>query len=152
MILRSPLPRIHYYQNKWLQVKGILVPSTNLQLNLYPNTQLDLFCSDNLSFSMHGSQYVTNQFAWIFVHDLITNLRRMLAAKFFSSSHDENYEVAWSQNPMVYKTQQLFHEKEELGKTRFPVTLFFTLVELCSYATCVTFYSPQNNPYICLGL
>ena len=30
--------------------KGILVPYTNLQLNHYPNTQLDLFCSDNLSF------------------------------------------------------------------------------------------------------
>ena len=41
--------------------KEIPVPYTNLQLNLYPNTQLDLLCSDNLSFSMHGSQYVTNQ-------------------------------------------------------------------------------------------
>ena len=41
--------------------KGILVPYINLQLNPYPNTQLDSFCSDNLSFSMHGSQYVTNQ-------------------------------------------------------------------------------------------
>ena len=30
--------------------KGILVLYTNLQLNPYPNTQLDLFCSDNLSF------------------------------------------------------------------------------------------------------
>ena len=40
--------------------KGILVPYTNLQLKPYPNTQLDLFRSDNLSFSMHGSQYVTN--------------------------------------------------------------------------------------------
>ena len=30
--------------------KGISVPYTNLQLNLYLNTQLDLFCSDNLSF------------------------------------------------------------------------------------------------------
>ena len=30
--------------------KGILVSYTNLQLNTYPNTQLDLFCSDNLSF------------------------------------------------------------------------------------------------------
>ena len=29
---------------------------TNLQLNSYPNTQLDLFCSDSFSFSMHGSQ------------------------------------------------------------------------------------------------
>ena len=41
--------------------KGISVPYTNLQLNPYPNTQLDLFCSDNLSFSIHGSQYMTNQ-------------------------------------------------------------------------------------------
>ena len=41
--------------------KGITVPYTNLQLNPYPNTQLDLFYSDNLSFSMHGSQYMTNQ-------------------------------------------------------------------------------------------
>ena len=48
--LRSPLPRIHYYQNKRLLVKGISVPNTNLQLNPYPNTQLDLQCSDNLSF------------------------------------------------------------------------------------------------------
>ena len=41
--------------------KGISVPYNNLQLNHYPNTQLDLFCSDNLSFSMHDSQYMTNQ-------------------------------------------------------------------------------------------
>ena len=32
--------------------KGISVPYTNLQLNSYPNTQLDLFCSDN---QMRGS-------------------------------------------------------------------------------------------------
>ena len=41
--------------------KGISVPYTNLQLNPYPNTQLDLFCSNILSFSMHVSQYMTNQ-------------------------------------------------------------------------------------------
>ena len=41
--------------------KEILVPYTNLQFNPYLNTQLDLFCSDNLSFSMHGSQYVIKQ-------------------------------------------------------------------------------------------
>ena len=29
--------------------KEIPVPYTNLQLNPYSNTQLDLFCSDNLS-------------------------------------------------------------------------------------------------------
>ena len=41
--------------------KGMPVPYINLQLNLYLNTQSDLFCCDNLSFLMHGSQYVTNQ-------------------------------------------------------------------------------------------
>ena len=30
--------------------KRILAPYTNLQLNPYPNTQLDLFYSDNLFF------------------------------------------------------------------------------------------------------
>ena len=41
--------------------KGIPILYTNIQLNPYPNTQLDLFCNDNLSFSMHDSQYMTNQ-------------------------------------------------------------------------------------------
>ena len=50
VILRSPLLRIHYYHNKRLQVKKILVPYMGLQLNCYPNNQLDLLCSDNLSF------------------------------------------------------------------------------------------------------
>ena len=30
--------------------KEITIPYTNLQLNPYSNTQLDLFCSNNLSF------------------------------------------------------------------------------------------------------
>ena len=30
--------------------KEIPIPYTNLQLNPYPNTQLDLFCNNNLSF------------------------------------------------------------------------------------------------------
>ena len=35
---------------KTVTSKGITVHYTNLQLNPYPNTQLDLFCSDNLLF------------------------------------------------------------------------------------------------------
>ena len=58
--------------------KGIPIPYTNLQLNPYPNTELHLFCSDNLSFSMYDSQYVTNQFdARILIRDLLTNLRKI---------------------------------------------------------------------------
>ena len=49
--------------------KEIPILYTNLQLNPYSNTQLDLFCNNNLFFSMCGSQYVTNQFdARILVH------------------------------------------------------------------------------------
>ena len=60
--LRSLLSRIHYYQNKRLQVKGIPVPNTNLQLNLYSNTQLELWCSENLSFQYTAhSMWLTNQ-------------------------------------------------------------------------------------------
>ena len=55
--------------------KGISVPYTNLQLNPYPNTQLDLFCSDTLFFyytapstwltnSMRGSQYAAYSPTW----------------------------------------------------------------------------------------
>ena len=92
--------------------KGIPIPYTNLQLNPYLNTQLDLFCSDNLSFLMHGSQYVTNQFDMqIPVRGLLTNLRKMLVAKFFSSSHDEDHETPWLQNPMVYKHSSFFKRK-----------------------------------------
>ena len=41
--------------------KGIPVSYTNLQLNPYPNTQLDLFCSDNLSFQCTASStWLTN--------------------------------------------------------------------------------------------
>ena len=58
--LRSPLPKLHYYHNKQLQVRN---PKylTNLQLNSYPNTQLDLLCSDNFSFQYTAPKYVTNQ-------------------------------------------------------------------------------------------
>ena len=49
MIFRSPLPKLHYYHNKRLQVKKSQY-LTNVQLNPYPKTQLDLFCSDSSSF------------------------------------------------------------------------------------------------------
>ena len=40
--LKSPLPRIHYYQNKRLQVKGIPISNINLQLNPYPQYTIEL--------------------------------------------------------------------------------------------------------------
>ena len=42
--------------------KRIPVPYTNLQLKIYPNTQLDLLCSDNLSFQCTApSTWLTNR-------------------------------------------------------------------------------------------
>ena len=42
--------------------KGIPIPYTNLQLNPYLNTQLDLFCSDNFPFQCTApSTWLTNQ-------------------------------------------------------------------------------------------
>ena len=41
--------------------KRISIPYANLQSNPYPNTQLDLFCSDNFFFRCTAPKYVTNQ-------------------------------------------------------------------------------------------
>ena len=42
--------------------KGISVPYTNLQLNPYPNTQLDSFCSDNIFFQCTApNTWLTNR-------------------------------------------------------------------------------------------
>ena len=43
-------PEIPLLSQQAVTSKGIPVPYTNLQLNSYPNTQLDLFYSNNLSF------------------------------------------------------------------------------------------------------
>ena len=43
-------PKITLLLQQAVTSKGIPIPYTNLQLNPYPNTQLDLFCSDNFSF------------------------------------------------------------------------------------------------------
>ena len=40
-------PEIPLLSQQAVTSKRIPIPYTNLQLNLYPNIQLDLFCSDN---------------------------------------------------------------------------------------------------------
>ena len=47
-------PDIQLLSKQAITSKWILLPYTNLQLNPYPNTQLDLFCN-NLLFSMNSS-------------------------------------------------------------------------------------------------
>ena len=140
MILRSPLPRIHYYQNKWLQVKEsqYLIPTYSWTLTLIPNWTCFIMTISHFQ--------CTDPSTWLTI-----NLRRMLVVKFFSSSTRWRSWFSLVTKPYGIQTPQLLEEKEELGQTRFPITLFFTLMQLRSYATSVTFYGPQNNSYICLG-
>ena len=44
-------PKIPLLSQQVVTSKGISVPYTNLQLNPYPNTQLDLFCKQSLIFN-----------------------------------------------------------------------------------------------------
>ena len=54
-------PGIPLLSQQVVTSKGILVPYTNQQLNPYPITQLDMFCSDNFPFWCTAPKYVTNQ-------------------------------------------------------------------------------------------
>ena len=89
---------------------------TNLQLNPYPNTQSDLFCSDSFPFWCTAPKYVTNGCADPSTRLQNTNLKRLLAAKFFSSSTRWRSGRCLVTKPYGAKTQQLFQEKDELGQ------------------------------------
>ena len=132
VILRSPLPKFHYYHNKRLQ-EGITVPYTNLQLNSYPNTHLDLFCNDNFFFWYTApSTWLTN------CTDPSTRLQ------------SPTREDCWLQSSLVHprwrclvtkpygaQTQQLLHKNDKLGQILSSVTI--CLNKLCSFATCELF-------------
>ena len=109
--------------------KGIPVPYTNLQLNHFPNTQLDLFCSDNFSFwCMAPSTWLTN------CADPSTRLQSPTREGCWlqsSSVHpnDEDKKDAWLQNPTVHIHSNFF-KNDELRQILSPVTI--CLNKLCS--------------------
>ena len=110
--------------------KEIPVPYSNLQLNPYPNTNWTCSVVTISHFqcttpSARLTNYVNPSTR------LDHNLRRMLAAKFFSSSHDEDHEVAWSQNPMVYKHSNFFKNQGKLG-FRSHFSSHYEIVLLCN--------------------
>ena len=115
VIFKSPLPKLHYYHNKRLQARN---PKylTNLHLNPYPNTQSNLFCSDNSPFWCTAPKYVTNQLHESQYATSITNLKILLATKFFSSSTWWRLGRCLVTKPYDANTQQLLHERDELGQ------------------------------------
>ena len=93
-------PEIPLLSQQTVTSKGIPVPYTNLQLNPYPNTQLDLFCSDNFPFRCTTPKYVTK------CADPSTQLQSPTREGCWQQSssvhpNGEDQEDARSQNPMV---------------------------------------------------
>ena len=119
VILRSPLPRIHYYHNKQLQVKKsqYLIPTYNWTLTpilnwTYSVVTISLFqCTAPRTLLTNRC---TNPST-----GLTTNLRRMLVAKFFSSSTRWRSRSSLVTKPYDVQTQQLLEEKDELGQIVF---------------------------------
>ena len=108
VILRSPLLRIYYYQNKRLQVKEsqYLIPTYIWTFTPIPNWTC--FCSDNFSF------WCTAPNTWLTNYtDPSTRLQSPTRESCWlqsSSVHpnDEDQEVVWSQNPTVHKHSNFF--------------------------------------------
>ena len=134
-------PKIPLLSQQVVTSKGIPVSYTNLQLNPYPNTQLDLFCSDNFPFDARlPSTWLTN------CTDPNMQLQSPIreACWLQSSSvhsHDEDQENAWSQNPMVHIHNNFFR-RDELGRNFVSgyKLLEQTLLNTC--ATCIYFNGP----------
>ena len=101
-------PEIPLLSQQAIISKRIRIPYTNLQENPYPNTQLDLFCSDNFSFWCTApSTWLTNYAkpsTW-----LQSPTREGYWLQSFSvHPNDEDQEDAWSQNPTVHKHSNFF--------------------------------------------
>ena len=111
MVAQVTTPEILLLSQQAITSKGILVPYTNLQLNPYPNTQLDLFCSDNFPFDAWlPSTWLTNYV------DPSTWLQSPTREGCWLQSssvylHDEDQENAWSQNPTVHIHSNFFTRK-----------------------------------------
>ena len=104
-------PEIPLLSKQAVTSKGIPVPYANIQLNSYPNAQLDLFCSDNFPFRCTAPKYVTNRCA-----DPSTRLQSPTREGCWlqsSSVHpnDEDKKDAWSQYPTVQIHSNFFKRK-----------------------------------------
>ena len=140
--LRSPLPKICYYQNKWLQVKEISVPNTNLQFNPYPNTQLDLWCNDNLSFQCTApstwlTNWCTDPSTW-----LTYQLEEDVGCKVVQFIQQWRSRSSLDTKPLAQRCSSFYKEYDELGQ-------ILSLVTICMHyqfaLSCITLH-PFRRP------
>ena len=97
VILRSPLPKFHYYHNKRLQVKEsqYLIPTYSWTLIPIPNWTCSVVTVSPFD-------------AWLLVRNFNHQLEKVVGYKVPQFIHDENQEDAWSQNPTVHKHNNFF--------------------------------------------
>ena len=112
MILRSPLPKLHYYHNKWLQVKEFqyLIPTYNWTLIPIPNWTCSIVTISPFDTRL-PSTWLTNY------ADPSTRLQSPTREGYWLQSfsvhpYDEDQEDAWSQNPTVHKHNNFFRGNE----------------------------------------
>ena len=115
--------------------KRIPIPYTNLQLNLYPNTKLELFCSDNLFFWCTApNKWLTNRCA-----DPSTRLNHQLekdvGCKVLQFITWWRLRSSLITKPYGVQTQQLLQEKNELGQILSSVTICMNKTLLHTRAT-----------------
>ena len=96
--------------NKRLQVKW------NLQLNPYPNTLLDLWCSDNLSFQCTAPRtWLTNQCTdpskW-----LTHQLEKDVGCKVFQFIQQWRSRSSLVTKPLAQRCSSFYKEDDELGQ------------------------------------
>ena len=115
VIFRSPLPKFHYYHNKWLQIKEsqYLIPTYSWTLTPILNwtcsvvtispfdAQLPSMWLNNCADPNMWLQSPTREGCWLQSSSV--------------HSHDEDLVDAWSQNPTVHKHINFFR-RDELGR------------------------------------
>ena len=141
VILRSPLPKFHYYHNKWLQVNEsqYLIPTYNWTLTPIPNWTCSIVTISPFDARL-PSTWLTNCVNPSTRHQSPTREGCWLQSSSVHP-HYKDQEDAWSQNPTLHKHSNFFR-RDELGQKNFSnyKLLEQTLLNTC--ATCVQFDGP----------
>ena len=141
VILRSLLPKFHYYHNKRLQVKEsqYLIPTYSWTLTTIPNWTYSVVTISSFDAWLQNT-WLTN------CTDPSTRLQSPTREGCWLQSssihpYDEDQEDAWSQKPMVHKHSNFFR-KDELGRDFVSSYKLLEQTFLNTCATCIYFDSP----------
>ena len=149
MILRSPLPIIQYYQNKWLQVKEsqYLIPTYNWTLTPIPNWTCSVVTISSFQCTTLNT-WLTNcadPNMWL-DHQLKKDVGCIVL----------QFITRWRSWSCLITKPYGVQNIAASSRTRANLVSGHTLLHTCGIVAlvqlCVTFYGPLNNPYIYLGL